>query len=595
MRDLLRELRPFFRLLSPYRRRMLLGAGIGLTAVASSVGLLALAGWFLSATAIAGLSVTSAGMFNFFFPSIGVRLFAFVRTAARYFERLVTHDTTLRILTGLRVWFYRKLEPLVPASLAKYRSGDILGRLVEDIDTLDNLYLRVLSPTVVALAIALLLFLFLGCFDTVIAMVGVLFLLIAGFAVPFAAGAHGDKIGRQLTRRSARLRICIVDGIQAINELLVFDGDRSQIEATRKDIQALIVCQRNMNRISAFSGAAITLLSGIALTTVLYIGAERVTSGKLPGATLALLSLAVLAAFEAVQPLPRAYQFFGRSREAADRIREIIEAPSDLSFPERSVALPQGFDVTYENICFQYPGHDPWVLRELDFSVPAGRRVAVVGETGSGKSTLMNLLIRFWDPSSGRVKIGGRDIRLMTETDLRRHVNTVSQRAHMFGATIRENLLLARPDADDNQLRKALKSACLENFVDALPEGMDTWVGESGKLLSGGEARRLAMARCFLKDGPIWILDEPTEGLDQSIEKQLLMSVFEKTRGKTLILITHRRVELERMDKIIILKAGRVHAQGTYEELKNRFRGSAFGVSPSGFDPTSREGLGRDL
>jgi ATP-binding cassette, subfamily C, bacterial CydC len=567
MHDLIREFRPFFRLLAPYRRRMLLGTGIGLTAIASSVGLLALAGWFLSATAIAGLSVTSAGMFNFFFPSIGVRIFAFVRTAARYFERLVTHDTTLRILAGLRVWFYRKLEPLVPASLSKYRSGDILGRLVEDIDTLDNLYLRVLSPTLVALAVSLMLFLFLACFDTAISIAGVLFLLIAGFTVPFAAGAHGNKIGRQLTRCSTRLRIRIVDGIQAINELLVFDAARRHAEAVRKEIQALTRCQRSMSRISAYSGAGITLLSGVALTTILYIGAERVTSGKLQGAALALVSLAVLAAFEAVQPLPRAYLFFGRSREAADRVREIIEAPSDIHFPKRSVALPQDLDVAFENVSFRYPVHGPWVFRDLNVSIPAGQRVAVVGETGSGKSTLMNLLVRFWDPSRGRVKIGGGDIRLMSETDLRGHVNTVSQRAHMFGTTIRENLLIARPDADENQLRKALKSACLESFVDALPEGMDTWVGESGKLLSGGEARRLALARCFLKDGPIWILDEPTEGLDQSIEKQLLMSIFEKTRGKTLILITHRRVELERMDTIIVLKAGRVHAQGPYEKL----------------------------
>jgi len=339
MRDLLGEFRPFFRLISPYRRRMLLGTGIGLGAVVSSVGLLSLAGWFLSATAVAGLSVTSAGMFNFFFPSIGVRLFAFARTAARYFERLVTHDTTLRILAGLRVWFYRKLEPLVPAVLSKYRSGDVLGRLVEDIDTLDNLYLRVLSPTLVVLVLAMMLFLFLGFIDMVIAVPGVLFLLIAGFVVPFTAWAHGDRIGRQLTQRSARLRTRIIDGIQAISELLVFHAARRQTEAVRKDIKALAACQRNMSRISAISGAAVTLLSGIALTSVLYIGAERVAGGKLQGTTLVLVSLAVLAAFEAVQPLQRAYPFFGRNREAARRIREIIESPPDICFPETSSAL----------------------------------------------------------------------------------------------------------------------------------------------------------------------------------------------------------------------------------------------------------------
>jgi ATP-binding cassette subfamily C protein CydC len=269
-----------------------------------------------------------------------------------------------------------------------------------------------------------------------------------------------------------------------------------------------------MNHLSALSGAAIILLSGMALGVVLCIGVDRVNSGNLGGASLALVILTVLAAFEAIQPLPRAYQYLGQSREAGRRLREVVEAEPAVRFPEQTVEVPRCFDVTFSNIGFRYQNPAPWSLRSVDFYIPAGHRAAVLGEAGSGKSTLMNLLVRFWDPTVGRVLIGGRDIRNLNETDLRRFVTAVSQRPHLFGTTIRENLLMARPDADEAQLREALQAACLLTFVDSLPDGMDTWVGEFGRLLSGGEIRRLAMAQCFLRDGPVWILDEPTQGLD---------------------------------------------------------------------------------
>lgn len=575
MGRLWQDLSPFVRLLLPHRRRMALGTIIGIAAVLSAVGLLALAGWFLSAAALAGTTAAGATMFNFFFPSIGVRLFAFSRTGARYFERLVTHDTTLRILSSLRVWFYRRLEPLVPAALATYRSADVLSRLVEDIDTLDNLYLRVLSPSVAALSVVFLLFFFLGYFDTGIALIGGLFLLTAGFVVPAAAAIRGAETGRTLGGCSARLRIRVADRIQCLSELLIFDTRRNHTNAIYEDMRELTACQRKMNHLSALSGAAVILLSGCATAAVLYIGAARVSAGTMDGPILALLSLAVLASFEAVYPLPRAYQYLGRSQEAAGRIREVVEAPPEIRFSDQTQAGLRSFGIRFENIHFRYPGSPAWALRNVDLSIPAGIRIGVIGDSGSGKSTLMHLLVRFWDPSAGRLSIGGQDLRSLTETDLRRYVNAVPQRAHIFGSTIRENLLLAKPDANDAHLRAALESACLLTFVDSLPEGIDTWVGESGKLLSGGEARRLAMARCFLRDGPIWVLDEPTEGLDLSTEKQLLTTLFERTDGKTLILITHRHIGLERMDSITLLKEGRMAAQGRYKDMKERLRGSA--------------------
>jgi len=546
---------------------MALGTFLGLSAVAATIGLLSLAGWFLSAAALASLSATGAGMFNFFFPSIGVRLFAFIRTGARYGERLVTHDVTFRILAGLRVWFYRCLEPLAPACLARYRSGDMLNRFVEDIDTLDNIYLRVLSPTVVALAVAFMLMGFLACFDIGIAVTGFLFLMTAGISVSLVSGVRGDDTGKALSKCSARLRTRIVEGLQGLGELLVFGAHRRHTETIKRDTRALTAYQWRMNHMSAVAGAVVILLSGVSLTVILYIGVERVGSGKLGGASLALVVLAVLAAFEAVNPLPRAYQYLGRSREAGRRLRSIVESKPVVCFPEITLKKNRRFDLVFQNVSFHYPGHIQWAVRQIDLVVPAGQRTGILGETGCGKSTLINLIVRFWDPSEGRVLIGGRDARKLAETDLRRIITAMPQRAHIFGTTIRENLLLAKSDATEAQLRDALKASCLLPFVDALPDGMDTWVGESGKLLSGGEARRLAAAQCFLRNGSVWVLDEPTEGLDRSTEQQLLESILSKTAGKTLLLVTHRKLYLERMDAIVVLKDGRIAAQGTYEEM----------------------------
>ena len=546
---------------------MALGTLFGLIAVAAAIGLLSLAGWFLTATALAGLAPASAVAFNFFFPSIGVRLFAFIRTGVRYAERLVTHDTTFRILAGLRVWFYRHLEPLAPAGLAHYHSGDVLNRLVEDIDTLDNLYLRVLSPTVVALTIATILLVFLGWFDIGMATWGILFLLIAGFVVPATSAARGAAAGREMGRDSARLRTLIIEGFQGLGELLVFGAHQRHMENIRRTNTAMMSHQKTMSHVSALSEAATILLTGAAVTTILYIGIARVSNGSLTGASLALVTLAVLAAFEAVHPLPRAYQYLGRIQESCRRLKEVVETEPAIRFPDQSKVMPPGFDITFEDVSFRYPDHTQKALEAIQLYIPAGHRLAILGETGSGKSTLLNLLVRFWDPSEGRILMGGKDMCSLSETDLRRYVNAVSQRSHLFGATIRENLLLANPDATEAQLRMALELACLLSFVDALPEGMDTWVGESGRLLSGGQARRLAMARCFLKDGPIWILDEPTEGLDQSTGKKLLSNIFEKTKGKTLLLITHRMVDLHQMDLIVILKGGRIISQGSPEVL----------------------------
>ena len=546
---------------------MVLGTLSGLLAVASAVGLLALSGWFISAAAYAGLTAITAQLFNFFHPGIGVRVFAIGRTLARYVERIVSHDATFRILQSLRSWFYRHLEPLAPSRLMNFRSGDILNRIVADIDALDNLYLRVFSPSVIALTMSVLVVGFLWLFDPVISMVTALFLSMAGFFVPLMAMRLGEGCGHELAQHLSDLRIRIVEGLQGMPELLVFGAHHRHLDTVKQSSRALLKSQLRMSQILGLSQALMTLISGLAVLATLYLAVILVNRDVLDGAGMALVTLAVLASFEAVFPLPTAYQYLGRTREAGRRLLEIVDSKPEVIFPGQSVTRPRHVGVRFEKVCFRYNQKAGWALRDVDFKIHPGRRVAVIGETGSGKSTLIHLLVRFRDPDAGCIQIGGVDVRNFGESDLRRHISVVAQQPHMFNATLRENLLMARPGAGEDELLDALNFAQLLNFVSALPDGLDTWIGEAAKLLSGGQARRVAVARAILHNGPLWVLDEPTEGLDPVTEGRMMAAIKAQTAGRSLLLITHRLIDLHWMDYIVMLDKGRVVAQGTHEEL----------------------------
>ena len=565
-----KEFSPFIAVIRRHRGRLVLGTLAGLAAAGAAVGLMALSGWFIAAAAIAGLAPATAVLFNFFLPSIGVRLFAILRTAARYAERVCTHEATFRILASLRVWFYRRIEPLAPAGLWRFRSGDILNRIVADIEALDNLYLRVLSPAAVALLVSFLVCFLLAVFNGGIAATSGLLLALAGVGVSAAAARAGAAPGDAIAARSAELRVRLLEGVQGLAEITLFGAVDEHLGRTDQIQSELITEERRMAFIQAAAAAAVSLLSGAAVLAALYVGSGLVAGGRLSGAALVLIVLAVMASFETVVGLPTAAQFLSRTRAAGRRLLEVVESPPAVAFAASPPPAPDGFDVAFDGVSFRYRPELPRALDAVSLTIPHGRRVAVVGESGAGKSTLANLLVRFFDPEAGAIRIGGRDIRTLGEPDLRRAMVVLSQQSHLFSATIRENLLIAKRDAGEAELRAALAAARLIDFVDALPDKLETWVGEAGQLVSAGQARRLAAARAILRDAPIWVLDEPTEGLDRVTEVEFVHSLIELTEGRTVLWITHRLVNLQQMDGIIVLDRGRVADRGTHAELLAR-------------------------
>lgn len=566
----IRAVRPIAQVFARHLPRLGLGTLAGTAAAAAAIGLMSLSGWFISAAAAAGLAPATAYLFNFFLPSIGVRLFAVLRTAARYGERVLTHDATLRVLEDLRVWFYRRIEPLAPSGLWRFRSGDLLNRIVADIDALDHLYLRALSPAAVALLISMLAFFLLAAFDSRSALTLWWLMALAGGGVSVAAAAAAGAAGRRIALSSAELRSHAIEGLQGLAELLVFGAAGPHQERVRRIQSDLIAGQRRMAYIRGASAGAMHLLSGAAVLAALFLGSGLVAAGRLNGDTLALVALASAAAFESVFGLPAAFQFFSRTRAACGRLVEIVAAEPTVGFKETGGAWPARADLAFDAVSFRYRPELPWALDEVSFRVPAGRCMAIVGESGAGKSTLVNLLVRFYDPSSGGILIGGADIRSLSETDLRRMIVVVSQQSHLFCATVRENLLLSKPNAGAAELQAALAAARLDDFVARLPDGLDTWIGEAGRLLSAGQARRLAVARAILRDAPIWVLDEPTEGLDRQTERELVASLQKVTIGRTVLWITHRLVGMEDLDEVLVMENGRVAGLGSHAALLAR-------------------------
>ncbi|ENG2552812.1 TPA: cysteine/glutathione ABC transporter ATP-binding protein/permease CydC [Citrobacter farmeri] len=559
----MRALLPYLTLYKRHKWMLTLGIMLAIVTLLASIGLLTLSGWFLSASAVAGFAGIYS--FNYMLPAAGVRGAAITRTAGRYFERLVSHDATFRVLQHLRIHTFSKLLPLSPAGLARYRQGELLNRIVADVDTLDHLYLRVISPLVGAFVVIMVVTIGLSVLDVTLACTLGGVMLLTLFIMPPVFYRAGKTTGQNLTHLRGQYRQQLTAWLQGQAELTIFgasDRYRAQMETTELQWHE---AQRRQSELTALSQALMLLIGAVAILLMLWMAAGGVGGNVQPGALIALFVFCALAAFEALAPVTGAFQHLGQVIASAVRITELTEQKPEVTFPTDVSDVPAQVTLTLRDVSFSYPEQAQKALDSLSLQVNPGEHIAILGRTGCGKSTLLQLLTRAWDPQQGEILLNDRPIAALNEATLRKTISVVPQRVHLFSATLRDNLLLAAPDASDEQLADTLRRVGLEKLLD--DTGLNSWLGEGGRQLSGGELRRLAIARALLHDAPLMLLDEPTEGLDATTESQMLELLADVMREKTLLMVTHRLRGLARFDQIIVMDNGQIIEQGNHADL----------------------------
>lgn len=559
----MRVLAPYLALYKRHKWLLSLGVVLAIITLLASIGLLTLSGWFLSASAAVGFA--GAYTFNYMLPAAGVRGAAIIRTAGRYFERLVSHDATFRVLQHLRVFTFSKLLPLSPAGLARFRQGELLNRVVADVDTLDHLYLRVISPLIGALVVILVVTFGLSFLDLTLALTLGGIMLLTLFLLPPLFYRAGKPTGEKLTQLRGEYRQQLTSWLHGQAELSIFGAStrfREQMEQTELSWHE---AQRRQSELTALSQALMLLMGAAAVIVMLWMAAGGVGGNSQPGPLIALFVFCALAAFEALAPVTGAFQHLGQVMASAVRITELTGQQPEVTFSETASDVPQRVNLTLKNVSFTYPQQTQPALMNLNLHVNAGEHIAILGRTGCGKSTLLQLLTRAWDPQSGELLLNEQPVSSMDERTLRRTMSVVPQRVHLFSATLRDNLLLAAPNATDDALSAVLVRTGLEKLLD--DSGLNSWLGEGGRQLSGGELRRLAIARALLHDAPLMLLDEPTEGLDATTESQILDLLADVMRDKTVLMVTHRLRGLAQFEQIIVMDNGQIIEHGTHAEL----------------------------
>lgn len=555
--------------LRPYRYRALFAVFLSVLTVSSHIGLMATSAYLLARAAL------HPPILDLMVAIVGVRFFGVSRAVFRYFERYFSHDVTFRILGRIRVMVYRSLEPLAPAKLMHWRSGDLLNRIVGDIEIQQNLFLRVLVPPLVAIMVLLGYGLFIARFDVRFSFILAALFLVSGVGIPFLIRGLSMGTGKEWVTKKALLQTQIMDMIQGMPELLAFGQVELFMAKMRQTQEELGVLQRKMAHFSGLANALMGIMMNFGLWSVLVLGVLLVEGNRMNGVYLGMLTLGVLSSFEAVSTLPMAWQTLEETQAAADRIwelmqikAEMVEVPvhvtEDLSAQSLD-SLDNGIRVS--GLSFQYKDDEPLILENISFEVQNRGRIGIVGPSGAGKSTIVHLLERFWDYPAGDIFLGGRSLKKYSAEAVRERIGVVSQKTHVFHATIKENLLLAKPSASDDELEAACRHAKIHDFILSLPGGYEHVVGEDGLKLSGGQRQRLAIARVLLKNAPILILDEATSGLDPVTERDVMQDVYELMKGRTTIVISHHLPTVMDLDEIFVLERGKIVERGRHDSL----------------------------
>ncbi|GAA3393373.1 thiol reductant ABC exporter subunit CydD [Streptomyces roseoviridis] len=544
------------------RGRMGLALLLGSLALGSAVGLMAVSGWLISRAS------EQPPVLHLMVAVTATRAFGIGRAVFRYAERLVSHDAVLRMLADLRVAVYRRLERIAPAGLRRTRRGDLLTRLVQDVDALQDYWLRWLLPVGAALLVGAASVAFTAWLLPEAGAVLAAGLLLAGVAVPLLGAALARRAERRLAPARGALTTTVVDLLRGCAELTVAGALKDRVARSAAADRTLTAIASRQSAATALGAGLSALVCGLTVVAAALVGVQAVREGRLEGVALAVVVLTPLAAFEAVTGLPLAVQYRQRVRRSAERVFDVLDAPVPVHEPATPAAAPAGpFPLELSGLSARYAGQERPALVDFGLTLEAGRRVAVVGASGSGKTTLAQVLLRFLDVERGTYRLGEVSATELDGDDVRRLVGLCAQDAHLFDSTLRENLRLARTDASDDELREALRRARLLEWVDGLPDGLDTLVGEHGSRLSGGQRQRLALARAFLADFPVLVLDEPAEHLDLATADALTDDLLRATRGRTTLLITHRLHGLDAVDEVVVLDRGRTVQRGSYAEL----------------------------
>ncbi|WP_329742228.1 thiol reductant ABC exporter subunit CydC [Dyella sp. A6] len=537
------------------RAWMLAGTVVALLSTLSGIGLLAVSGHFITSMAIAG--ATGAAI-NYYTPAALIRLFAILRTGGRYIERLVTHEATLRVLARLRLWLFDRLVPLAPARLGGLRSAELFSRLRADVDALEHAYLGVAVPLLVAAGVTLVVLAVAAGFLPLFALALAVLCVIAGVLLPRWALRHGRADGEAAVRHAETLRMLAADGLQGRAELALYGAEAAHAERVAQVTVQLQQARARTDRLQATGSAGVTLAGQLAVVAALLLGIPAVGAAALAAPELTMLVLLSLGAFEAIAPLPEAWAQLGAMLASARPVFALADTLPAVTEPATASPAVRDSGIAMRQLRLRHGTDTRWALDGVDLDLPPGRRLALVGPSGAGKSSLVGALLRFL-PYEGTITLGGVSLDAWHGNDVRARIAVVDQQPYLFGASLRDNLRVARPDASDEAILAALEQAQLGDYVASLPHGLTTWVGENGVRVSGGEARRIAIARALLADAPVLVLDEPLEGLDAGTAADLYRALSVATRGRSVLLITHRLGGLSTLvDEVASIREGRV-------------------------------------
>ncbi|NYE57829.1 thiol reductant ABC exporter subunit CydC [Carboxydothermus ferrireducens] len=551
-------MKQLFKILQNDIRGVCLAVFLGTLTVVSSVGLFATSAYLISKAALKPWAYTLT------LTIVGVRFFGLSRAVFRYLERYFSHKTTFNFLAEIRKFFYEKIEPKAPAIFQKARSTDLLSRMVADVESLQNFFLRAVYPYLVILCVLILVGIFLWRFSFWFSLLLFSGFIIATIFLPALLGKKRLEFTQKLRTERAFLADGIGELILGYIDLKTNNSLEEKVLGVQKLSQKLIALRKMAANLTAFSESTVFFLSHFSGFLALVLAVYLSSQGKLSGVLIALVVLVVQTSFEAVLPAAAARQYWEESKESARRIFSILNEPPQVIEGAGRTDLPGDFSLEFKKVTLIYPGNVEPSLKEVSFFLKEGQKIAVVGPSGSGKSSILKLLLRFYD-YEGEIFLGGEELKTFSPEAVRTLFGVVSQESFIFNATLEENLRIAKPEAKEEELLAVLEKVRLSHLK------LSFEVGERGERLSGGERQRLLIARLLLKNAPIWLLDEPTTGLDSITEKEILDNIWEVAGDKTLVYITHRLRGLEKMDEILVMDRGEIKEKLSFVEFKERY------------------------